>query len=230
MDNDEVALASAITAGDVEAIRTFELRYLTPLRSTLRGMGMHDADIADIEQTMRVRFLVCEPGGRSRLEDYAGLGKLAGLVRIAAVREALGLLRRRRPPSSDDWLDDLSSPEDDPSLAQLKARHWTAFKEAFKEAVRRLPARDHSLLRLSLLHGRSIDQIGATYGVHRATAARWVDAAKRQLRTSTNDVLAERFDLRGPELAQVVELIESRIELSIDRLLATAARPPDGTG
>ncbi len=71
---------------------------------------------------------------------------------------------------------------------------------------------------------QTIDQIGVVYSVHRATAARWVDAAKRSLRTLTNKVLAERFDLRGPDLERVVSLIESRIELSIDRLLATSAQ------
>jgi len=136
------------------------------------------------------------------------------------------LLRRRKHSSSEDWLEDLSSPDDDPALARLKATHRHAFKQAFEEAVRRLSPREHALLRLSLLQDRSIDQIGAIYGVHRATAARWVDAAKRQLRQLTSEVLAANYQLTGPDLDRVVELIESRLELSIDRLLATAAGTP----
>jgi RNA polymerase sigma-70 factor (ECF subfamily) len=226
-DADEIALAHAVTAGDAAAIRELEARYFAPVRPALRAMALGDADIADIEQAVRLRLLVGEGGAPARLVDYAGHGKLGGLVRVALTREALTLMRRRKTtsPSSDDWLAELSSPDDDPAVVQLKARHRAAFKEAFEEAVRRLAPRDHALLRLHLLRHQSIDQVGTVYGVHRATAARWIDAAKRSLRSLTNKVLAERFDLRGPDLERVVELIESRIELSIDRLLATAAEP-----
>lgn len=187
---------------------------------------MGDADIADIEQAVRLKLLVPEDGGPPRLVGYAGHGKLGGLVRVAAVREALTLLRRRKTTTTEDWLEELSSPDDDPALAQLKAQHREAFKASFEEAVRRLEPREHTLLRLHLVRHQTIDQIGAVYGVHRATAARWVDAAKRSLRTLTIKVLADKFELRGPELERVISLIESRIELSIDRLLATSARSP----
>jgi RNA polymerase sigma-70 factor (ECF subfamily) len=228
VDDDEVGLAEAVSRGEPTALRTFESRYLVPVRGTLRAMTIGDADIADIEQTVRERLLVAEPGGKARLGDYAGQGRLGGLVRVAAVREALKLLRRRnRAPSDDDWLEDLSSPDDDPALAQLKARHRAAFKEAFEDAVRQLTPREHTLLRLHLVRHESIDHIGAIYAVHRATAARWIEAAKRQLRVLTNRVLAQRFDLRGPEFERVIELIESRIELSIERLLATAVHAND---
>jgi RNA polymerase sigma-70 factor (ECF subfamily) len=225
MDEAEIALARAMTAGDTAALREFETMYLAPVRPTLRSMGLGDADIADIEQSVRLKLLVAEDGGTARLVDYAGHGKLGGLVRVAAVREALSLIRKRKATTSEDWLVELSSPDDDPALAQLKAKHRDAFKTSFEEAVRRLEPREHTLLRLHLVRQQTIDQIGAVYGVHRATAARWVDAAKQRLRVLTIKVLGEKFELRGPDLERVVELIESRIELSIDRLLATAAAP-----
>lgn len=225
MDESEIALARAMTAGDAAALREFETKYLAPVRPTLRSMGLGDADIADIEQSVRMKLLVAEEGGTARLLDYAGHGKLGGLVRVAAVREALSLIRKRKSTTTEDWLDELSSPDDDPALAQLKAKHREAFKTSFEEAVRRLEPREHTLLRLHLVRHQTIDQIGAVYGVHRATAARWVDAAKQRLRVLTIKVLGEQFELRGPDLERVVELIESRIELSIDRLLATAAAP-----
>ncbi|MBL0218942.1 MAG: sigma-70 family RNA polymerase sigma factor [Myxococcales bacterium] len=226
MDDAEITLAAAVAAGDPAAIREFETRYLVPVRSQLRAMNLNAADIADIEQTLRVRLLVGEDGAPARLVQYAGQGKLGGLVRVAAVREALTMLRRKKTTTSEDWLEELSSPDDDPELVQLKSRHRVEFKAAFEEAVRRLSPREHTLLRLHLVRQHSIDHIGAVYGVHRATAARWIEAAKRRLRTETSRILAERFELRGPDLERVVALIESRIELSIDRLLATSAEPP----
>lgn len=226
MDDAELALAAAVAAGDPAAIREFDTKYMVPVRSQLRAMNLNAADIADIEQSLRIKLLVGEDGAPARIVGYAGQGKLGGLVRVAAVREALTLLRRKQTTTSEDWLEELSSPDDDPELVQLKARHRVEFKAAFEEAVRRLSPREHTLLRLHLVRQHSIDHIGAVYGVHRATAARWIDAAKRSLRAETTKILAERFELRGPELERVVALIESRIELSIDRLLATSAEPP----
>jgi len=227
MDDAELTLAAAVAAGDPAAIREFEARYLVPVRSQLRAMNLGAADIADIEQTIRIKLLVGEDGAPARLVQYAGQGKLGGLVRVAAVREALTLLRRKKTTTSEDWLEELSSPDDDPELVRLKARHRVEFKAAFEAAVRRLSPREHTLLRLHLVRQHSIDHIGAVYGVHRATAARWIEAAKRSLRSETSGILAERFDLRGPELDRVIDLIESRIELSIDRLLATATEQLD---
>lgn len=226
MDDAELELAAAVAAGDPVAIREFEAKYLAPVRSQLRAMNLGTEDIADIEQAIRIKLLVGEDGAPARLVQYAGQGKLGGLVRVAAVREALTLLRRKKTTTSEDWLEELSSPDDDPELAQLKARHRVEFKAAFEEAVRRLSPREHSMLRLHLVRQHSIDHIGAVYGVHRATAARWIEAAKGRLRSETTKILAERFDLRGPSLERVVGLIESRIELSIERLLATRVEPP----
>ncbi|MGE0547470.1 MAG: transcriptional regulator [Kofleriaceae bacterium] len=225
MDAHELALAEAVTAGSPDAIREFETKYLAPVRPTLRSMSLGDSDIADVEQAVRVKLLVGDRDSGPRLARYAGQGRLGGLVRVAAVREALMLLRSRRVTGSDDWLDALACSDDDPALVALKTRHRVAFKASFEQAVRSLTPREHAVLRLHLVRHQSIDQIGAVYGVHRATAARWIDSAKRALRAHTNKVLAERYDLRGPELERVVALIESRIELSIDRLLASAAQP-----
>lgn len=227
MDDAELTLAAAVAAGDASAIREFETKYLVPVRSQLRAMNLDAADIADIEQAIRIKLLVGEGGAPARLVQYAGQGRLGGLVRVAAVREALTLLRRKKATTSEDWLEELSSPDDDPELVQLKSRHRVEFKAAFEEAVGRLSPREHTLLRLHLVRQHSIDHIGALYGAHRATAARWIEAAKRSLRSETTRILGERFDLRGPSLERVVDLIESRIELSIDRLLATSAEPPE---
>jgi RNA polymerase sigma-70 factor, ECF subfamily len=225
VDAAEIELAKKMAAGDPAALREFETRYMAPVRTTLRSMSLGDADIADVEQAVRLKLLVAKDGQPARLVEYAGQGKLGGLVRVACVREALTLLRRRKTTTTEDWLDELSSPDDDPALVELKGRHRAAFKSAFEEAVRSLDPREHAMLRLHLVRHQTIDQIGAVYGVHRATAARWIESAKRNLRAKTTKILGERFDLRGVDLERVVDLIESRIELSIDRLLATAMPP-----
>jgi RNA polymerase sigma-70 factor, ECF subfamily len=77
--------------------------------------------------------------------------------------------------------------------------------------LRLLPARgeaasrrDRDLLRLHFLGGVTLEQLAQMYGVHRATVVRSLAAARQA------DELDEMFDL-----------VASRVELSIERLLAS---------
>jgi RNA polymerase sigma-70 factor (ECF subfamily) len=75
-------------------------------------------------------------------------------------------------------------------------------------------------LRFHLLDGWSIDQIGERYGVHRATAARWVGAAREKLGEDLRKRLAERLAIPASQVSSIVALVTSAIEVSLDRLLA----------
>src|SRR5690606_4547847 len=133
-----------------------------------------------------------------RVLAYAGQGQLGGLVRVAAVRAGLNLLRDRGrlatgAAGSDDGgdeLEDIPISADNPELARLKAQHRTAFKAAFEQAIASLEPRERSLLGLAIVKGLGIDRIGAIYGVHRATAARWVTAARANLTRAIHKILA----------------------------------------
>jgi len=65
----------------------------------------------------------------------------------------------------------------------------------------------------------SIDQIGALYHLHRATAARRVVKAREALLTATRTALAARLGLTTEQLESVLQLIASRMDASVERLL-----------
>jgi RNA polymerase sigma-70 factor (ECF subfamily) len=68
------------------------------------------------------------------------------------------------------------------------------------------------------LASRERNQIGALYGTHRATAARWVAAARDELATRTRDELRRRLSLSHQEVDGLIRWVQSQLELSLQRL------------
>jgi RNA polymerase sigma-70 factor (ECF subfamily) len=118
----------------------------------------------------------------------------------------------REVPSRDDELAELIGSEDDPEVAYLKRLYREEFKRAFHAAVDALDARDRLLLRQHALDGLSIDQLATLNGVHRATVARWVAAAREALLAATQQQMVRRLRLSRSELASVMRLIRSQLD------------------
>jgi RNA polymerase sigma-70 factor (ECF subfamily) len=79
-----------------------------------------------------------------------------------------------------------------------------------------LTARQRTLLRLAYVDGLTVDAIGRMYAVHRATAARWLAAAR--------EALFEEARVRvqaavGAGMTSVIRLVHSQVQLSLSRLL-----------
>lgn len=218
---DEIFLACACAASDTSAIAAFERRYFGAIPAALSRLSLGRDEIAEIAQILRVRLFVAEGADLPRVVAYAGQGQLGGLVRVAAIRIGLNLLRDRGrlDPSGADDLEDVPISSDDPELVRLKTQHRSAFKEAFEAAVKSLEPRERTLLDLALVKELGIDRIGAIYSVHRATAARWVQAARANLAKAVHKRLAETLGARGSQLDSLLPLVESQLELSLERLL-----------
>ena len=108
----------------------------------------------------------------------------------------------------------------DPELEFLQQEYRAEFKAAFEEAVRSLSDREHNLLRMHVLEHLPIDDIGAVFKIHRATAARQLSRAREVLREGTRQKLRERLRLSEAELRSVLKLVRSNLELSLSRVFA----------
>jgi RNA polymerase sigma-70 factor (ECF subfamily) len=222
---DEVYLACACALADRAALATFERRYFSAIPAALSRLALERDDVTDIEQQLRIRLFVTEDDGVARVVAYAGLGQLGGLVRVAAVRAGLNVLRARGriADGSGDGLEDFPSAGDDPALARLKAQHRSEFKAAFEESIAALDPRERTILQLAIVKGVGIDKLGAIYGVHRATAARWIASARDRLARGVHRALGARLGVAKTELADLLPLVESQLELSLERLLRSRA-------
>lgn len=221
----EVYLAHACGRGDATALDHLERYYLARIPAAVSHMKLPAATVDEVTQQVRAKLLVPGPDGRAKIADYAGRGKLRGLVQLVAVRAAISLLRkhRREVHGGDDDLAAVPAPGDDPELGYLKARYRDQFRAAFAESVTDLSARERNLLRLHLLRGVTLAALAEMYSVHRATVTRWLAKARATLFASTRRRMRARLECDADEFDSVMRMIESRLDVSVQRLFATDA-------
>lgn len=204
----EVLLCWAAGQGDAEAQRLVEIHFMPQVAPALRKFKPDPAFVDEVTQRVRMKLLLAKEGGVPAIAKYAFGGSLAGLVRVAAVREAINLRKVDKPAAPAAAIEQLAG-ELEPELRALKAKYAVEFERAFVDAVSALPGRDRHLLRLSLSVGASIDDIARIYNTHRATAARWLNAARESLGDRTRANLQARLGLHDSEVMSLLRLVRT---------------------
>ena len=221
-NEEDMLLARACLAGDSAAIARLDATIISPMVAET-ARSHRDVDPAELRQVVRERILVGTSEGGPKLATYEGRAPLSAWVRIVAVRSAMTMLRRtKRTETLDDERDDavlLGALSDDVELAHLRSEYQSQFKDAFHEAIKALPDQDRVVLRLHVVDGLAIDEIGRIYNVHRATAARWLVRIREALFAGTRSQLARRLDLGETEFASLVGILLSRLDVSVERVL-----------
>jgi RNA polymerase sigma-70 factor, ECF subfamily len=216
----EIYLALGCAAGQAAALAAFEHAYLRDVAAVLARFAPTAVMLDEIKQRLRHRLLVAEPGETPKILRYAGRG-LGQLVKVAAVRLAIDQTRARRGTDIDGL--DVVATQRDPELLYMQRAYASVFKRAFEESINELGARARTLLRMHLVDGLGIDDVAVVYGIHRATAARQIDAAKKNVGRATRRRLREG-GIDRLELEEAISLVSSHLELSIERVLR---RQPD---
>ncbi|HEY0986673.1 MAG TPA: sigma-70 family RNA polymerase sigma factor [Kofleriaceae bacterium] len=224
MHTDDLYLARACELGDKHAVLAFEQHCMTGLETALFRYRAFSDLAAEVKQRVREYLLVgnASPPG---IESFSGRGDLRSWVRIIAVREAINMVRqlqrrsRRETAIDDDSLLQGYVTPGDAELEHMKARYVEEFKQAFSAALRGLPARDQIWLRQHVIDGLSIDQLGALYRVHRATAARNLQRARRAVLMATRERMASRLQVGSSELDSILRMIRSRLQVTLRWLI-----------
>jgi RNA polymerase sigma-70 factor (ECF subfamily) len=219
---EDLWLALACGQGDRKAIAELDKQFMPVVEEALaRLKGRVSVD--DVAQLLREKLLVSRRGP-PKILDYSGRGPLGGWIRIAAIRTALSATRHGDAAGMQavtrEELLGVPSAVDDPELSHLRKRYARDFKAAFETALGELTAEDRNLLRLSLVDGLSIDEIGSVFGIHRATAARRLARCREHVQERTRKTLVEKLKLGTSELRSIIAYIQSHMDLSIQRLLA----------
>jgi RNA polymerase sigma-70 factor (ECF subfamily) len=215
----DLALAAACAAQETSAHAAFDT-VLTEVDAAGAAVGATKDLIEEVKQLLRVQLLVAKNGKPPGIASYRGKGPLRGWVRITATRE---LIRHKKKAARelplDRSLDRLLTSQIDPTLEALKAEYRSEFALALHEAIEGLSAEDRTLLRQQIVDGMSIDELGAAFGVHRATAARWLNRARAALVSATHERLAQRLQLPVEQMESVIRLVRSQLHASVVRYL-----------
>ena len=212
----DLYLAAACNRGLPAALGAFDRTCLAPLGGILTRLTAPGIDADDLMQMVRARLLTPDARGQCRIAEYAGVGSLRRWVRTVAVRLALNQGRGAREVATDDReLAARLRDERDGELSFLKARYRPAFAAALRESLDALAATDQNLLRQRYVDGLSLEELGALQGVHRATALRRLERARKVLLGDLRARLQVRLKLESEELDSLLRLVASRIDVTL---------------
>lgn len=219
----DLMLAGACVAQEPSAHAAFDA-VLGEVEAAGAAVGASRDQVDEVKQVLRVQLLVAKDGKPPGLSGYRGKGPLRGWVRITATRELIRHKKKAARNVSIDrsggrTLEGMLTSGRDPALEALKAEYRNEFAIALREAIELLGAEDRTLLRQSIVDDLSIDAIGVAYGVHRATAARWLTRARSALVAATHQRLAERLKLPVDQIESVIRLVQSKLDASMIRYL-----------
>jgi RNA polymerase sigma-70 factor (ECF subfamily) len=219
-NTDDLYLACACAQGDLRAIAAFESHCLGVVDSAVSRHGVGSDIVAEVKQAVRERALVGD-SGPPRIAGFSGRGDLRGWVRVMATRESILLAKRARREMTEDDEELLHAfvTPGDAELDRAKQEYAGEFKRAFDAALHSLPAREQTLLRQHVIDGLSIDQLGALYHVHRATAARNLERARQAVLAATRAQMMGRLKVRPSELDSILRLIRSKLEITLRGLV-----------
>lgn len=231
---EDLYLSIACAKGVPQALERFELTYGEHLNALANRHESDNLKAPDLLQILRQKlFIRLDEDHAPKILDFAGQGALRSWLQITAVRAFIDATRsaKSRTRSEDlvegDYFERVLDEAQDLELDFLKTTYKSAFKEAFAQAVSELEPRQRNILGQSVVASLSIDQLGAIYGVHRATAARWLQDARQALATHTHKAMMQRLEIDSHELNSIMNLIQSRASVSLSRLFAPVDRSQD---
>jgi RNA polymerase sigma-70 factor (ECF subfamily) len=218
----DLYLACAVVRGSPGAVAAFDDALLSRVGQFIAGVSRAPAFVAEVTQTLRVKLLVGSDG-QGKLSQYSGRGPLASWVCAAAMRTAydLGRAGARELAQDDDHGLDVLAASGDPEIDLLRRRHDGEFRVALETALASLASRDRALLRLYFIERLTAAQIGKIYRVHETTVLRWIATARQAVADRVRRDLSQSLGLSSSEFEELLELMRSRLDVSVGRLLET---------
>ena len=220
-------LACGLAHQSPAAIREFEHHYGDQISRCVARFKASSALTAEVRQDLMHQLLVPRAGDPPGIVKYLGRGSLASWVRVAATHLALRLAKHelRELPDEDHLLEAASIAGGDPELEYLKLHYREQFRAAFQQAMETLDARERNLLRHRLVDGMSIDAIGQRFGIHRSTAARWLERVRETLADATRELMIADLEVSESEYESIVRIIQSQLDFTISGYLRERSAP-----
>ncbi|MFT3696054.1 MAG: hypothetical protein QM831_23150 [Kofleriaceae bacterium] len=190
------------------------------IRPALARIGLAPGDDSEIIQRVRVALFAPREASEPGISGYSGRGELRAYIRAVAVRIALKFKEREVGSPDDDrelvFLPDAST---SPAMRVIEQRGAGDLRAAFASALASLEPKARLLLRQHYVDGMTMDVLARVYKVHRATCARWIEAAREDVLRAIKKDLRDRLGIADRDLESLVDGVRSKLDLSLSRLL-----------
>lgn len=217
--SDETVLMAACSAGRARALTVFRERVIGDATSGVGERYGSELRGEDLAQAVAQRLFVGDDGAR-RLASWKGTSPLSSWVRAIATRLALNARKKAITADADEaaaMLERLPAGED-PQFQLLRREHQHQLANALRDALKRLPQRERSVLRLAVFQGLSTEQLGRMFQVNPATARRWIQGARETVLERVRAQLQGGAGLSVSQVDSLVRGVHSGLELSLNAL------------
>jgi RNA polymerase sigma-70 factor (ECF subfamily) len=214
---EDVYLATAMLAGDAQAVGVLRAMLRSAIRQHARGR-MGDSDCEELEAELSEQMLV---GPSAGLRNFRATGPLAAWVGVAAARKVVAFLKRsaRGTEFSDAMLwSDLG--QAGAELSQFRDGLNLQLSACFAAAIRGLERKQRLLLRQHHLDGVGLQGLAAIYDVHRATIVRWLAGARASLLENLRNEIAQKLQVQRLDVDSLVRAVDRRFEVSASLFLS----------
>lgn len=217
----DLYLCAACCSGNEDALRHFSTVLRRETELALKRMDNGGDLTSEVHQQLYGELFVAKPPRVPKIDKYRGNGPLGRWLHVVATRQGLMSLRstRKELPKADAR--DMVGR--DFELDYLKQEYRGDFSVAFEAAMSQLSAKSRNLLYYHTVQGLSLEQMSAIYRVHRTTVFRWLRDARHEILQYTRENLASRLLLDDSQVDSILALIRSRMDVSVERLLAVNA-------
>jgi RNA polymerase sigma-70 factor (ECF subfamily) len=217
---EDLYLACACAQGGAGAAEAFERQFGRVIRRAVGRVLPGASDRDEAEQLTRRALLVGGPDAPPKIAQYLGRGALEKWVSVSAIRVAVSLGRSER---TERRLRERAAAEvagaGNPELSIIKGELRGEIEVAFEEALGRLDDRERLILRLYLVSGMTMADIGKSLGTSQQAVSRALARARKRVLADVRRQLGERLKVAKGDLASIARLVASRLDISISRLL-----------
>ncbi|MEM9456772.1 MAG: sigma-70 family RNA polymerase sigma factor [Myxococcota bacterium] len=228
----DLYLACACAHGEDRALTIFDAEYGRDIDLAIARSGNVNLGKDEFRQLLRNKLFVPRGQKPPKIADYAGRGDLRSWVRVTALRMIVDIVRQKNAgkeiPVESEMLGAMPAPNEDPELDYIQRVYKNEFKDALKTAFNNLTPRERNLLRHQVIHGLNIDQVGAIYRVHRTTAFRWIEKARKSLLRETRASLMNRLRVGSGEFLSIMRVVQGDLDVSVRRLLVSEIEDEPG--
>jgi RNA polymerase sigma-70 factor (ECF subfamily) len=230
----DLYLACACAAGHDRALHLFDDEYGRDIDLAIARSGNVNLGKDEFRQLLRDKLFVARGDKPPKIADYAGRGDLRSWVRVTALRMIVDIVRSNNAGKEisveSEMLGAMPAPNEDPELDYIQRVYKSEFRDALQSAFGSLTPRERNLLRHQVIHGLNIDQVGAIYRVHRTTAFRWIEKARKSLLRETRSALMNRLRVGTVEFHSIMRVVQGDLDVSVRRLLVSEIElePPGG--
>lgn len=228
----DLYLACACATGRDRALAQFDAEYGRDLDLAIARSGNVNLGKDEFRQLLRDKLFVARGTRPPKIADYAGRGDLRSWVRVTALRMIVDIVRQKNAGKEismeTEMLGAMPAPNEDPELDYIQRVYKNEFKDALQSAFGSLTPRERNLLRHQVIHGLNIDQVGAIYRVHRTTAFRWIEKARKSLLRETRSALMNRLRVGSGEFYSIMRVVQGDLDVSVRRLLVSEIEAEPG--